>query len=201
MPPVLTVSAGYGVVNNLGDFRLTQPAMDNELPGAPFQPGDFAEDRNDFVMSTAFGRAVGVARALAGMPTYQANVTGIEARADKEAVADWPADARYRLTTSDSRTLYAASLDVATGLGPPKIPQAAGDQLAGRTFVDPATGYQAVFDPVVTYGSSTRGARRSPDSCPRTPAGCSVCRTSTACRSGCTSRSCSTRRADRPNAV
>ncbi|SOD85641.1 hypothetical protein SAMN06272765_3075 [Streptomyces sp. Ag109_G2-15] len=147
VPPVLTVSAGYGVVNNLGDFRLTQPAMDNELPGAPFQPGDFAEDRNDFVMSTAFGRAVGVARALAGMPTYQANVTGIEARADKEAVADWPADARYRLTTSDSRTLYAASLDVATGLGPPKIPQAAGDQLAGRTFVDPATGYQAVFDP------------------------------------------------------
>ncbi|MEV6956903.1 hypothetical protein [Streptomyces sp. NPDC051183] len=150
VPPVLALSAGYGVVNNLGDFRLTQPAMDNELPGAPFQPGDFAEDRNDFVMSTAFGRAVGVARALAGMPTYQATVTGIESRPDApgaSALADWPEDARYRLTTSDERTLYAHSLDLATGLGPSRIPQAAGDQLAGRTFVDPATGYQAEFDP------------------------------------------------------
>ncbi|MFG2978507.1 hypothetical protein ACGFYY_36670 [Streptomyces sp. NPDC048331] len=147
VPPVLTVSAGYGVVNDLGEFRLTQPAMDNELPGAPFQPGDFAEDRSDFVMSTAFGRAVGVARALAGMPTYQANVTGIEARPAGTAAADWPAGARYRLTTGDRRTLYASSLDLATGLGPPRIPQATGDQLAGRTFVDPGTGYQVAFGP------------------------------------------------------
>ncbi|MGW4913255.1 hypothetical protein [Streptomyces sp. NPDC004270] len=147
VPPVLTVAAGYGVVNDLGDFRLTQPAMDNELPGAPFQPVDFAEDRNDFVMSTAFGRAVGVARAFADMPTYQANVSGIEARADTKAAAEWPADARYRLTTSDKRTLYARSLDLATGLGPPRIQQAAGDQLAGRTFVDPDTGYQVTFGP------------------------------------------------------
>jgi hypothetical protein len=147
VPPVLTVSAGYGVVNDLGDFRLTQPAMDNELPGAPFQPGDFAEDRNDFVMSTAFGRAVGVARALAGMPTYQATVTGIEARPGGTAAAGWPAEARYRLTTADRRMLYARSLDLATGLGPPRIPQAAGDQLAGRTFVDPGTGYQVAFGP------------------------------------------------------
>lgn len=147
VPPVLTVSAGYGVVNDLGEFRLTQPAMDNELPGAPFQPGDFAEDRNDFVMSTAFGRAVGVARALAGMPTYQANVTGIEARPDGTAAANWPAEAKYRLTTGDRRMLYARSLDLATGLGPPRIAQAAGDQLAGRTFVDPGTGYQVAFGP------------------------------------------------------
>ncbi|MDV5149703.1 hypothetical protein R1T08_37745 [Streptomyces sp. SBC-4] len=148
VPPVLAVAAGYGAVNDLGDFRLTQPAMDNELPGAPFQPVDFAEDRNDFVMSTAFGRAVGVARAFAGMPTYQANVSGIEARADTKAPAEWPADARYRLTTTDKRTLYAHSLDLATGLGPPRIQQAAGDQLAGRTFVDPDTGYQVAFGPV-----------------------------------------------------
>lgn len=147
VPPVLTVATGHGVVNDLGDFRLTQPAMDNELPGAPFQPVDFAEDRNDFVMSTAFGRAVGVARAFAGMPTYQANVAGIEARTDAQAVAEWPADARYRLTTSDSRTLYAHSLDLATGLGPPRIQQAARDQLAGRTFADPDTGYQVAFGP------------------------------------------------------
>lgn len=60
----------------------------------------------------------------------------------------WPADARYCLTTSDKRTLYAQSLDLATGLGPPRIQQAAGDQLAGRTFVDPDTGHQVVFGPV-----------------------------------------------------
>ncbi|TCO55985.1 hypothetical protein EV192_107410 [Actinocrispum wychmicini] len=141
-PSVLAVASGSGVVNNLGDFRLTQPAMDNELPGAPFQPADFAEDRDDFVFSTAFGRAVGVARALAGMPTYRTLATKVET---KPAGASWPAGARYRLTTSDGRELYAHSLDLATGLGPARIPQAV--SLAGRTFVDPRTGYQTAVDP------------------------------------------------------
>lgn len=154
VPSVLAIATGSGAVNNLGDFRLTQPAMDNELPGAPFQPTDFAEDRDDFLFSTAFGHAVGVARALAGMPTYRGLATKVETR---PASATWPTGARYRLTTSDNRQLYAHSLDLATGLGPPRIPQAVGQKLSGRAFVDPRTGYQitvnqsgdiSVLDPI-----------------------------------------------------
>jgi hypothetical protein len=145
VPQVLAVSSGYGVVNNLGDFRLTQPPMDMELPGAPFQPVDFAKDRNDFTFSTAFGRAVGAARAEAGMPTYHAKVLKVDARKDKADADAWPAEAAYRVTLND-RALFAESVDVASGLGPPRIPEADRNGLAGRTFTDPDTGYQAAWD-------------------------------------------------------
>ncbi|MGW0883120.1 hypothetical protein [Streptomyces sp. NPDC002671] len=145
MPPVLAMAAGPGVVNNLGDFRLTQPAMDMELPEAPFQPNDFAVDRTDFVTSEAFGRAAGVARALAGMPTYQADFARVEARADATDVADWPAGAGYRLTTVDQRRFYAGTVDLVTGLGPPRIPDADKSLLIGRAFKDPRTGYRVEF--------------------------------------------------------
>ncbi|WP_424857725.1 hypothetical protein [Streptomyces sp. SAI-170] len=145
MPPVLAMAAGPGVVDNLGDFRLTQPAMDMELPEAPFQPNDFALDRTDFVTSQAFGRAVGVARALAGMPTYQADLARVEARADATDTADWPTGAGYRLTTVDRRHIYAGTVDLVTGLGPPRIPDTDKSVLAGRTFKDPRTGYRVEF--------------------------------------------------------
>lgn len=149
VPPVLVLAGGGGVVNSLGDFRLTQPAMDMELPEAPFQPHDFAGDRTDFVTSTAFGRAVGVARALSGMPTYRAGVSRVEARPDaaEEAdAADWPAGAGYRLTLTDGRQVYARTLDLTTGLGPPRIPDTDQSALNGRAFKDPRTNWRVEFD-------------------------------------------------------
>ncbi|GAA0673923.1 hypothetical protein GCM10010193_28390 [Kitasatospora atroaurantiaca] len=141
VPPVLAVAAGPGMVTNLGDFRLTQPPMDMELPGAPFQPTDFARDPVDFSYSTDFGKAVGTAAALAGMPTYRTAITKVEQRGD----AKWPDGAAYRLTLSSGRLLYARTVDVATGLGPARIPDAP-RKLTDRTFFDPQTHYRLVFD-------------------------------------------------------
>lgn len=145
IPPVLAIADGSGTVNQLGDFRLTQPPMDMELPGAPFQPVEFAADRNDFLFSSAFDLAVATSRAVAGMPTYRASVAGIEARGTAPDAGSWPAAASYQLTTRDGRKIYAQAVDVATGLGSARIPEADGP-LAGHTYTDPDSGYQVSFD-------------------------------------------------------
>lgn len=145
LPEIIALAPDSGTVNNLDDTYLSQSAMDLQLPGAPFQPRDFAPDVTDFQRSDDFGRAVGVAKALAGMPTVHAAVTSIDERSAATDGGGWPAGARYRAVLGSGRQVYAAALDVATGLGPQRLPQADPRQLADRDFTDPATGYRAHF--------------------------------------------------------
>jgi hypothetical protein len=142
LPEILALAPDSGTINNLDDTYLSQSAMDLQLSGAPFQPRDFASDVTGFQRSDDFGRAVGVARAWAAMPTVHARVTRIAERSDGDR---WPADARYRVVLDPHREVYATALDVATGLGPQRLPQAEPRQLADREFTDPATGYRARF--------------------------------------------------------
>ncbi|MCK2240972.1 MULTISPECIES: hypothetical protein [unclassified Crossiella] len=150
LPQIMALAPDSGTVNNLDETYLSQSAMDLQLPGAPFQPRDFARDVTDFQRSDDFGRAVGVARAWAAMPTVHATVARIEERAAAADGNSWPGGARYRVVLGSQRQVYAAALDLATGLGPQRLPQAEPRQLAGREFTDPATGHRVRFTSATT---------------------------------------------------
>jgi len=140
LPPVLAVSQGHDPWADRQQLLMGQVPSELEIPGLPFQPADFADEGTQFALSSDFAAAVGAARAYTGMPSYQGTATAILPRPTSAAdAAGWPADANYRVTVGE-RSFYAASVDIAAGPGPARVP-AAPASTTGR-YVDPATGYQ-----------------------------------------------------------
>ncbi|MCZ7417981.1 toxin glutamine deamidase domain-containing protein [Verrucosispora sp. WMMA2121] len=137
LPAVLCVSQGHDPWAERQTLLMGQVPSELELPGLPFQPSDLAEEGTGFTPSDVFADAVGAARALNGMPTYQGLATSVTPRpAD---ATGWPDGANFRVTIG-GREVFTAALDIATGPGPSRVPTAptgtAGD------YVDPATGYR-----------------------------------------------------------
>nr|WP_269440831.1 toxin glutamine deamidase domain-containing protein [Micromonospora tarapacensis] len=137
LPPVLCVSQGHDPWAERQTLLMGQVPSELELPGLPFQPADLAEEGTQFTPSDVFADAVGAARALSGMPTYQGLATSVTPR-PVDAVG-WPDGANYRVTIG-GRAVFTASVDIATGPGPSRVPSAP-TTTSGR-YVDPATGYR-----------------------------------------------------------
>jgi len=140
LPPVLAVSQGHDPWADRQQLLMGQVPTELEIPGLPFQPVDFADEGTQFALASDFAAAVGAARAYTGMPSYQGTATAITPRpTGADDAAGWPADANYRVTVGE-RGFYAATVDIAAGPGPARVP-AAPASTTGR-YVDPATGYQ-----------------------------------------------------------
>ncbi|WBB55548.1 toxin glutamine deamidase domain-containing protein [Verrucosispora sp. WMMD573] len=137
LPPVLCISQGHDPWAERQALLMGQIPSELELPGLPFQPGDLAEEGTQFTPSDVFADAVGAARALSGMPTYQGTATSIAPRpAD---ATGWPDGANFRVTVN-GRDIYTTSVDIASGPGPSRVPSVPAD-VTGR-YVDPTTGYR-----------------------------------------------------------
>ncbi|WP_204004961.1 hypothetical protein, partial [Micromonospora lutea] len=137
LPPVLCVSQGHDPWAERQTLLMGQIPSELELPGLPFQPSVLAEEGTGFTPSDVFADAVGAARALSGMPTYQGLATSVTPRpAD---AAGWPAGANFRVTIG-GREVFTASLDIATGPGPSRVPSA--PTTTDGQYVDPTSGYR-----------------------------------------------------------
>ncbi|MEV2241793.1 toxin glutamine deamidase domain-containing protein [Micromonospora sp. NPDC049891] len=137
LPPVLCVSQGHDPWAERQALLMGQVPSELEIPGLPFQPGDLAEEGTQFTPSDVFADAVGAARALSGMPTYQGTATSITPRpAD---ATGWPDGANFRVTVN-GRDFYTTSVDIASGPGPSRVPSVPAD--AAGTYVDPTSGYR-----------------------------------------------------------
>ncbi|HWB37800.1 MAG TPA: hypothetical protein VHA75_17430, partial [Rugosimonospora sp.] len=140
LPRVLAIGDHGDPWLRRGVLEMGQVPAELELPGAPFQPGQFAPDGNGFTRSMDFGHAVAAGRALSDMPTYHATATRIEPRPAGDAPG-WPDGARYRVHVDGRPPLYARSVDVAAGPGPARIP-GSGAHVPPR-LVDAGSGYSA----------------------------------------------------------
>ncbi len=163
LPPVLCVSQGHDPWAERQALLMGQIPSELELPGMPFQPADLAEAGTQFTPSDVFADAVGAARALSGMPTYQGTATAITPRpADAEG---WPDGANFRVTVG-GRQFFTASVDVASGPGPSRVPNA--PATAGGRYVDPTTGYRVDRSGPAPVFRAPDGTVVDPDTLPAT---------------------------------
>ncbi|MBL6277282.1 hypothetical protein JMF97_14060 [Micromonospora fiedleri] len=163
LPPVLCVSQGHDPWAERQALLMGQIPSELELPGLPFQPADLAEAGTQFTPSDVFADAVGAARALSGMPTYQGTATAITPR-PADAVG-WPDGANFRVTVG-GRQFFTASVDVASGPGPSRVPNAPAN--AAGQYVDPTTGYRVDRSGPTPVFRAPDGTMVDPDTLPAT---------------------------------
>ncbi|GIJ40339.1 toxin glutamine deamidase domain-containing protein [Micromonospora andamanensis] len=161
LPPVLCVSQGHDPWAERQALLMGQVPSELEIPGLPFQPGDLAEEGTQFTPSDVFADAVGAARALSGMPTYQGTATSITPRpAD---ATGWPDGANFRVTVN-GRDIYTTSVDIASGPGPSRVPSVPADTTGA--YVDPTTGYRVDRSGTATRFRDPDGNLVAPESVP-----------------------------------
>ncbi|MDG4794488.1 toxin glutamine deamidase domain-containing protein [Micromonospora sp. WMMD1082] len=161
LPPVLCVSQGHDPWAERQALLMGQIPAELELPGLPFQPADLAEEGTQFTPSDVFADAVGAARALSGMPTYQGTATAITPR-PVDAVG-WPDGANFRVTVG-GRDFFTASVDIASGPGPSRVPSVPATTTGH--YVDPTTGYRVDRSGPTPVFHAPDGSTVDPDTLP-----------------------------------